>query len=165
MDSIYSVFDSGVYGDEFFLGVNCMKKRKMVTVTASVTVETALVIPLVWSIFFFGIGVFFYAYDSGILYENMMRLGVVQQMMMDEERERIITLFPDFYLAEEEILVDCLEDEIVLEAYGEESGLYLWNRATVHFQDTLSIYNPVEQVRSRRKMQQILENGGALIEN
>ena len=127
--------------------------------SASMTVEASYVIPMAIGVLFFCIGMLFFAYDRGVIYQNMLRLGIVMQMEPDEEKmEHEIELFPTLRLQSDQIVVERGQTEIQVSSLAVQSNP-LKNAAFMPIhrtfqnssQQSLPIFDPVEHLRDIRR--------------
>lgn len=143
-----------------------MKHKKTWKLSAYFTVEASYVLPLAMGVFFFCVGVLLYVSDRCIWYENMMRRAVVIQMEMDTARNHEIVLMPTLNTAKLNATWSRQGDELILISKGVEKSNYTANRllgAKGHpgtdYEMRMSVFDPVREVRSRRRMKLMMEKG------
>jgi len=144
-----------------------MRKKRL---PAYFTVEASFVMPLSVGLFLFCMGLFFYSYDRGILFQNMLRRGVVAQMAMDVEADHTISLLPVWNLEQQEITWSKESDYIRVGAVGREHGVYSQNGLlsaggifVTDYEMELPIYEPVKHIRNARKLAWVLEQAKDIV--
>lgn len=128
-------------------------------VPAYMTVEAAYVLPMAIGVFLFCMGMFFFVYDRGVLYQNMLRQGIVMQMESDEEKDQHeISLLPTMNLQSQNLSVERGEEEIRVSCSAIQrnplknlSFMPIYKNFESSAQTTLPEFDPVEHLRDIRK--------------
>lgn len=136
-----------------------IKRILETSISGSMTVEAAYVLPLAIGVFLFCMGMFFFVYDRGVLYQNMLRQGIVLQMASDEERDQHeIALLPTMNLQSQNLSVEPEEKEIRVSCLAIQRNplkklafMPVQKSFESSAQTTLPVYDPVDHLRDIRK--------------
>lgn len=139
---------------------------------AYMTVEASYVIPMAIGVTLFCIGMFLFVYDRGVIYQNMLRQGIVMQRETDEEKtEHEIELLPTMSLQSDQIIVERGQTEITVSSMAvQKNPLGNWSFMPTQrvfqssSQHNLPIFDPVKRVRTIRRTIWFAEKAGEILE-
>lgn len=144
-----------------------MRYRKW---NAYLTIEASYILPLAMGSFLFCVGMLLYFSDRCILYQNMLRRGVVAQMAMDEDVDHTIGLMPVFNVEEQKANWSKEKDKVIVEMSGSEHDNYSGNgllgvngRLGTGKRVELPVYNPEKLLWERRRLKYLVEKGVDLV--
>lgn len=145
-----------------------LKEWRKIRCHAYLTVEASYVLPLAIGVVFFCMAMFFFIYDRGVIYQNMLRQGVVTQMEQDEEKaEHEITMFPTMSLQKEQLSMERGNGEIRVGSSATQKNplknlgfMPVKKTFTSEAQATLPIYDPVEHLRGIRRVLWVAKKAG-----
>lgn len=144
--------------------------KKHVKWNAYLTVEASYIMPLAMGTFLFCVGMFLYFSDRCILYQNMLRRGVVAQMEMDEQPDHVIGLMPVFNIKEQRMTWSKETGKVIVEMKGRENDNYTGNgmlgvrgKLGTASRMELPVYDPEKLLWERKRMKYVLEKGADMI--